>query len=205
MLRMDPAVTFTPKLAQYFGEENIEIIKHADGGKPIRRWDKKWQATGSQNPTEIGDIYDVLMSKVKKQTAGQRYKSVTFVWMQGERDAREGLAEFYEQSFNNVLEQLKTDLGIPQVNFVIGRISDFDMENKRYPDWTKIRKSQKKLANQTVYGSWVDTDTFNDGFNRRGKPLVNDLHYSVTGYHELGLAFANKSILLIERNSKKAN
>lgn len=202
MLRMKPEDTFAPKLAQYFGEENIETVKHADGGKPIRRWDKKWHVTGSQDPNQIGDIYDVLISKVKKQTLGQSFKSVTFVWMQGERDAREGLGDLYEQSFNNILQQLKTDLAVTQINFVIGRISDFDMDNKRYPDWTKLRDVQKELANNTVLGDWVDTDDFNDGLNQRGIKLNNDLHYSVSGYHELGLAFANKSILLVERNGK---
>ena len=200
MLGMDPAETFIPKLAQYFGANKIEVVKHADGGKPIRRWDKKWLATGAQNPNEIGDIYDTLLAKVKKQTAGQRYRSVTLVWMQGERDAREGLGDLYEQAFSNLLEQLKIDLAIDKINFVIGRLSDFDMKNQRYPDWTKIRQVQEQIANNSVSGTWVDTDDFNDGLNRKGKKLINDLHYSVNGYRELGLAFANKAILLVERN-----
>ena len=48
--------------------------------------------------------------------------------------------------------------------------------------------------------AWVDTDDLNDGLNRRGKKIENDLHYSAEGYKELGRRFAREAIGLI-RNS----
>ena len=73
-----------------FGKENVIVIKDAMGGQPIRRWYKNWvpAAGGDPNPKN-GDLYDRLMKKVLPAIEGQKLKSITFVWMQGERDARE--------------------------------------------------------------------------------------------------------------------
>ena len=53
--------------------------------------------------------------------------------MQGERDAREGLADRYIDSFERIITQLQGDLRRKDINIIMGRLSDFDMENKTYP------------------------------------------------------------------------
>lgn len=56
-----------------------------------------------------------------------------------------------------------TGPNLDKINFVIGRISNFDMQNQRYPHWTKIREIQEKLAENDPNGAWVDTDDRNGG------------------------------------------
>ena len=46
--------------------------------------------------------------------------------------------------------------------------------------------------------AWVDTDDLNDGLNRKGKEIKNDLHYSAEGYKILGKRFAEACIRLIK-------
>ena len=48
----------------------------------------------------------------------------------------------------------------------------------------------------------VDTDDLNDGVNRRGKEIRDDLHYSASGYVELGKRFAKESIQLIKDSNE---
>ena len=98
-----------------------------------------------------------------------------------------------------LIVQLKEDLGRDDINFVIGRLSDFDMANEKYPHWTMIRKAQVEVAKSDPRGSWVNTDDLNDGKNKQGEEIKNDLHYSVEGYKILGLRFAEKSIELIKK------
>lgn len=101
--------------------------------------------------------------------------------------------------------QLSQDLNRDDVNFVIGRLSDFDMDNKRYPHyphWTQIRDVQVKVAEDHPRGAWVDTDDLNDGKNRGGKDIKNDLHYSAEGYVIFGERLAEKAIGLIEKNEQ---
>ena len=119
--------------------------------------------------------------------------------MQGEEDARERYGEVYAASLKGLLDQLANDLGRNDINFVIGRISDFDLENREYPHWTLVRKAQVEVAEAYPRGAWVCTDDLNDGLSRKGKEINNDLHYSAEGYRTLGRRFAEKSIDLINK------
>ena len=198
MAGLKPEESFTPTVEKKFGKENVIVVKSALGGQPIRRWDKSWEITAGQNANQIGDLYEVLMKVVKPAIKEQKLSSVTYLWMQGERDAKEKLAGQYEVSFKNMLAQLKTDLNLEELNFVIGRLSDFDMKNAKYPHWTKIRGIQVSLAESSEHAAWVDTDDLNDGKNRKGRTIKDDLHYSVEGYVIFGTRLAEAAIGLIE-------
>jgi hypothetical protein len=199
MAGLRPEESFTPTVQQALGEENAIVVKDAQGGQPIRRWYKGWQSAAGETPDNTGDLYERLMKKVRAAIAGKKPASVTFVWMQGERDAKEKHGEVYGKSFLGLIKQIETDLDRNDVNFVIGRLSDFDMANKRYVHWTMVRDVQVKIADDHPRGAWVDTDDLNDGQNRKGKPIKNDLHYSKDGYVTLGKRFADKAIALVKK------
>ena len=137
------------------------------------------------------------MDKVKEAIKNQTVKSFTFVWMQGERDAREGHGLVYEKSLKALYEQLCTDLNTQNIYFVIGRLSDFDMQNKKYPHWTMIREIQVAFAATDKRFDWIDTDDLNDGLLSNGRKKENGLHMSVEGYHKMGKRFAEKALSLI--------
>ena len=202
MAGLDPNASFTPTVAKEFGEENVIVVKDAKGGEPIHRWYKDWQMEGVEAPRTRGALYDRLMKKVRAAIDHRKLASVTFVWMQGERDAREKFGPVYAESLKGLLNQLSADLSRNDINCVIGRLSDFDMANKRYPHWTMVRDAQVEFAKRTPRCIWVDTDDLNDGMNRRGKPIKDDLHYSAKGYESLGRRFAHKAIDLIQETRR---
>jgi len=207
MAGMKPEESFTPAVEKAFGKDRVLVVKDAHGGQPIRRWHKEWKAADGTRPDKTGDLYDRLMQKVREaiKSTNQSIKTVTFVWMQGERDAKERHGEIYGASLNGLFGQLAADLGRDDLNFVVGRLSDFDMSNQRYPHWTMVRKQQVMLAEKTANCVWVDTDDLNDGKNRRGKTIKNDLHYSADGYVTLGQRFADQAVQLIKsRNDASA-
>ncbi len=199
MVGLDPGVSFTPAVEHAFGKENVIVVKKAQSGAPIRGWYKNYKYPDNRqikDRSKIGHLYDALITEVKAATAGKSYDTVTFVWMQGERDAKEQLAEVYADSFKGVIAQLQKDLRKEKINFVIGRISDFDMQNKKYKHWTKIRGIQVQLADESANGAWVDTDDMN---NKKGQQSVGGgLHYNSRGYKSLGQAFADKAIVLLK-------
>lgn len=199
---LKPEESFTPAVEKSLGKENVVVFKLAVGGQPIRRWDKQWKIEKGDNPNQIGDLYEKLISGVKKAIQGRELTTVTFVWMQGERDARESHANVYAASFHRVLAQLKHDLEFRDINFVVGRLSDFGLKNRSYPDWNPMRKVLVELAEKNPRGAWVDTDDLNDGLNRKGKPIEDDLHYSAKGYVTFGARLAEESLKLIEKHSK---
>jgi len=187
-----PDEAFTPSVEKALGEDKVIVIQDALGGQPIHRWWKQWKTPEGKKPAQSGDLYDRLMGKVKPAIKGQKLASVSFVWMQGERDANMGWGDLYEEALVGLHAQLAKDLGKnpKDMAFIIGRLSDFDLNNKRYRHWTKVRKAQVKVADSSPKFFWVDTDDLNDGKNRRGKDIKNDLHYSAEGYKTLGKRFA---------------
>ncbi len=197
-----PAEAFTPAVARALGNDRVIVIQDAMGGQPIQRWYKGWKSPDGQPPESTGDLYDRLMEKVKPAIKGQTLESVTFIWMQGERDAKMQWGEVYEASLESLYEQFSKDLGRSDVNFVIGRLSDFDLENQKYPHWTMVREIQVKVAKSHPRFAWINTDDLNDGVNRRGKVIANDLHYSAEGYKTLGRRFAKSALKLIQQHSE---
>ena len=90
-----------------------------------------------------GDLYNQLMTKVKAAVGDKKPDSITFVWMQGERDAKEGHGQVYAASLAGLVKQLRDDLGRTDVNFVIGRLSDC---RNGHEGWDQVRKAQVEVA-----------------------------------------------------------
>jgi hypothetical protein len=191
MAGLDPAISFTPTVTQAFADDQVIVVKDASGGQPIRRWYKKWKPASGAAPKADGALYDRLMAKVKAALGNKRPDTVTFVWMQGERDAREKHGEVYAESLRGLLGQLRDDLGRQDILFVIGRLSDFSNGNTRYAHWDLVRQAQVEVAEADPRGAWVDTDDLN-GPN-------NGLHYTRDGYKELGKRFAERAIELVRK------
>lgn len=197
MAGLKPQQAFTPAVAGHFGKDNVIVVHDAQGGQPIRRWFKDWKPEKGEAPAGNGDLYDRMMAKVNAATRGKEIASVTFLWMQGENDARMSHGAVYEASLKGLIRQVSEDLKQEHVNVVIGRLSDFGNEEPAYPHWNMIREIHLKVAEDAEHGAWVDTDDLNDGIMRNGKEVKNDLHYSPEGYLAFGKRLAEAAIKLI--------
>ncbi len=191
-----PEEAFIPAVEKAFGKENVIVIQDAMGGQPIQRWYKDWKDPEGVAPEKTGDLYDRLMSKVKPEIEGRGLASVSFFWMQGERDAKMGWADVYEKSLIGLYQQLSADLERDDMIFVIGRLSDWGVGNPG--GWDQIREIQVKVADSDEKFAWVNTDDLNDGQNRKGKEIKDDLHYSGEGYKIFGERMAAEAIKRIK-------
>ena len=203
MARFKPEKVFQSVVEEEFGKDNIIVIKDAQGGKPINCWYKDWKSAAGEVPDSTGELYDRLMEKVKPAIEGQKLESVTFIWMQGEADAKASAGEVYAASLEGILEQLRSDLEYEDINVVCGRLSDFGMDNKKCPHWTMVRDEQVAFADSSPRYDWIDTDDLNDGEDSKGRTRPNALHYSIVGYDILGQRYAEKSIALVKNNREK--
>lgn len=193
MAGLKPEVSFTPTVQKAFGKEHVLVVKDARGGQPIRRWYKQWKPAKGDKPTADGVLYDNLMKKVNAAVGKRKPTTVTFVWMQGERDAKELHGEVYAKSMAGLIKQLSADLGRDDVGFVIGRLSDCNNGNKK-THWDMVREAQVKVAEASPRGAWVDTDDLNGP--------KDGLHYTKEGYAELGKRFAEAAIKLAKESGK---
>jgi hypothetical protein len=217
MVGLDPDISFTPAMKKAFPGDEIVVIKDAMGGQPIKRWYKQWQPANSglpaaadpparknarpagaakgkkqpaAKPTANGDLYARLMSKVRPAINGKKIDSVSFVWMQGERDVKDGQSAVYADSLRGLIKQLRDDLNRPDMTVVIGRLSD---QYVGKPHGDAVRNAQVEVAKEDKLADWVDTDDLNGP--------KNAVHYTKDGYATLGERFAQKTIELLNKST----
>lgn len=201
MAGLDPNVSFTPTVSKALQGDKVIVVKSAQGGQPMHRWYKQWKSPDGKPVKPIGDLYDVMMKKVEQAVGDAQPDTVTFIWMQGERDARMGWGGVYAAALRGLIDQLSADLKRDDVNFVIGRLSDFSNGNAKYRHWDEVRAAQVKVAEASPRGAWVNTDDLNDKENdQRGK--WDDLHLTKDGYKTLGERFADKALALLKKEKK---
>ena len=204
MAGMDPKTGFLPEAKKLFGVEEVVYIKVAKGGQPICRWVKEWTDIAKEKGIKarhrerilkgqgvlfyqpILDQYKELREKHAKPT------SVTFCWMQGERDANGGVDAAYKDALELLIAKLRRDLKRPDMNIVIGRIGDYALDR---PSCVAVRKAQREIVKEDPRGAWVDVDDLN---NKEVKGKIQSVvHYTKEGYQILGQRFARQGYALV--------
>lgn len=204
MAGMNPKAGFEQEAAKQFPDAEVPYIKVAQGGRPIRLWVEQWNEIAKKHDLKSTSDGTVYYEPILKQFRAIIEKhpqpaSVTFCWMQGERDAREKLSAAYEDALGTLIANLRRDLKQPEMNFVIGRLSDFGTD----AEWEAVRRAQVSLAMKDPRGAWVDCDDLNDK-EKNGKTR-NDLHYTKAGYELLGRRYVRQAKALIESRKPAAN
>lgn len=199
MAGMNPKTGFEPEAKALFLDAEVVYFKVSRGGQPIRLWLDEWNDIAKKHElttTVKETVYykPILAEYAKLIEKHPKPASVTFCWMQGERDAREKLSAAYYDALKQLVTNLRRDLKQPKMNFVIGRLSDFGKPD--YTDWQNVRKAQVKLAEEDEHGAWVDCDDLNDK-EKAGKK-TDDLHYTKEGYELLGRRYARQAKALID-------
>jgi hypothetical protein len=213
MAGMNPKLGFEPEAAAVFPDADVAYIKVAVGGQPIRFWVTEWDEIARQHgidPVKAraadkvkGTIYyqqilDQFAALLKKHPEPA---SVTFCWMQGERDARSNLDAAYGDALKQLIANLRRDLKQPNMNFVIGRLSDFGKDDDA--PWQAVRQAQVDLAKGDPRGAWVDCDDLNN--KEKNGVATNDLHYTQEGYELLGRRYVRQAKSLVEGQKPSDN
>lgn len=206
MAGMDPKLGFEPEAEALFPDSEVVTIKVARGGQPIRFWVAEWNEIAGKHGIDVeaaragdnnpGTIYYEPILKQYRELLEEHPQpaSVTFCWMQGERDARTQLSAAYEDALRQLISNLRRDLEQPEMNFVIGRLSDFGGEEDTH--WQQVREAQVQVARDDDNGSWVDCDDLNNKVNDNGQER-DDLHYTKEGYELLGRRYVRQGLALI--------
>jgi len=210
MAGMNPKLGFEPEAKKLFPAADVVYFKVARGGQPIRLWLSEWDALAEKHQlkTRRGqlkpqqDYYQQILSQYQKLLAKHpEPSSVTFCWMQGERDAKEKLSAAYGEALSQLIANLRRDLKQPKMHFVIGRLSDFGKPDNEH--WQTVRKMQVSVAQDDDHGAWVDCDDLNN--KTKNGVERDDLHYTQAGYELLGRRYARQIKLLIDAQPPAAN
>lgn len=187
---------FTGAATEALGKDQVTIVRSMRSGRGIRYWLKDYELPEEHElhgklTAGNGEEYPKLLQAVKDAGDARAFKTVTFIWMQGESDASRDLSVAYEKSFSALLTNLKSDLGIEKIHFVIGRISDHGLHGKNQDAWKRMREVQIKIAESNELGAWIDTDDLNGGDEKNPH---GELHYPAEQYPKLGERFGKKAL-----------
>ncbi|MGB0585950.1 MAG: sulfatase-like hydrolase/transferase [Limisphaerales bacterium] len=215
MARMNPNAGFMPEAKKLFKDEEVVYIKVSKGSQPICRWLEEWQEIAKENGLDEKHIqrihkgwkvalYQPILDKYKEMLKKHpRLTSVTFCWMQGESDAQARAEAAYKDALKLLITKLRRDLGRPDMNIVIGRISDYGIDNPE-SGCVAIRKIQREIVSEDASSAWVDVDDLNN-IEVDGK-MKNDVHYKrPEGYVVLGERFARQGYALIKGKKTAKN
>lgn len=205
MAGMKPEAGFVPEANKLFGDGDVVYVKVSQGGQPIRLWVESWNEIATKHGlTTMSDgtkYYKPILDQVAAKLNGRTPTTITFCWMQGERDAKEKLHAAYEDAMKQLISDLRRDLKHPEMYFVIGRISDYGKPDDK--EWQLVRDTQVKVAEDDPRGAWVDCDDLND--KTKGAKTMNDLHYTAEGYTVLGERFARQAKLMVDGTKPAAD
>ncbi len=193
---------FQNTVEQALGKERVVVTVSGSPGQPIKMWDKGWkppEGMKDNNPSRNGMLYKRMMDPIKKVLGDRKPASVTFIWMQGEADAGRSWSGVYEKSFNVILDKIKADLDIKNINFVVGRINEYYL---RGPHGKQMRDLLVKIGDEYPNGAWINTDDLNHGVNGAGDFSFNDGHFPDSGYVVMAQRFVKKACLLLDPNIK---
>ena len=179
-----PMVYFTDAIDEEIGTNHTVMIKYAVGGMPIAQWDQ----------TQVGIIYNTLMTLVNNALAeyeGRDITSITFVWAQGATDAMYNRMDTYQQSFDQLLYQLRRDLDWQDIRLVIARTVDFNLTEP----FLELRAIQEHIGDTYQNATWINVDDLNG--------VYNTMHLPYASYNILARRYADYIIeaICIERNN----
>lgn len=168
-----PEIGFGWVMGEHF-ENQVLLIKFGPGGTSLA---SNWRPPGAGG--KVGEEYEKMIRSVKQQLenlkvdfpgyAGQGYEIVGFGWHQGWQDGlNDTMANEYESNLAHFIRDVRKDLGVPKLPFVIGG-SGFGGREQKIARRLKIMESQEAVAKYAEFKgnvSYVETrDMYRDEAN----------------------------------------
>ncbi len=194
--------SFKKSIEQALGKDRVLVVHKGYPGQPIKLWHKDWkppEGMKDNDPARNGMLYDRMMVTTRKAIEDRKPASVTFIWMQGEADGGRAWSGVYEKSFMAILDRIKSDLDVKNINFVVGRINEFYLRGRH---GKQMRDLLVKIGDENPNGAWINTDDLNHGVNDAGDFSFEDGHFPEAGYIVMGQRFAKQACLLLDPKMK---
>jgi len=181
----------------------VLLVKSAKGGTTLYK-DWRTPSAVARLGGQVGPLYTGMMrffhtvlDNLDDQCppwSGRGFEIAGFVWFQGENDTcgkadktdpKSGYWNFYEDNLRDLINDVRRELGVPDLPVVIIQINDsgcweaqgfqVDGKNVRVPSGPVLRAAQRKVAESTPGCTWVKTLDLHEGY-----------HYDSASHVEIG-------------------
>ncbi len=144
--KFGPEISFAEEISKAYPNETIGIIKSSFGGTGILAWSPNWtkEQADRSNDGMKGDLYKVLIEKIKAAQKEADIEIVGFLWQQGGKDMKKiALGKEYFDNLKSLIEGLRKDLNLPNLPMFIGcSVSKEMMKNVDKAQIEEIKKSR---------------------------------------------------------------
>lgn len=180
VLGVGPGFAFGKVMAEKNSEATIGLIPCAFGGTPLSRWQKG------------GDLYSNAVRRAKLAMKDGTIKGV--LWHQGENDSgNRKTAETYARRLDQMIRDLRAELGAPKLPFVAGQLGEFLLTrtNKDIACVKLVNEAIAELPSRVPHTGCAQAM----GLTHKG----DQVHFDAASERELGRRFAAEMIRLQQR------
>ncbi len=169
-----PGKSFALALVEQDTSIVIGLVPAACGGSPI----DTWQPGGYHDQTK-SHPYDDAIKRARLAMLDGHLEGI--LWHQGESDCEPLLAGSYKTKLISLISRFRTDLGYPELPFLIGQMGQF--ETNPWDDFKKtVNQAHKDAAKEVVNAAFVKSD----GLSCRS----DNVHFNTQSARELGKRYA---------------
>lgn len=174
---MGMGMTFAREMIKQDESIKIGLIPCAFNGSPLSRWQRKG-----------GDLYAQAMKKAKLAMEKGVIKGI--LWHQGESDSNGRLADTYTERFQQMVKDVRAELGNENIPVVVGQVGTFFAE--RRPTAKKINECHAKVSETVPLSACASSEGLTDRgdrchfdnkslreFGRRYAKLMQELQKSI--------------------------
>ena len=152
----------------------VGIIPCAFGGSGQRNW----------QPGQ--GLFDNAVSCAKIAMRGSQLKCV--LWHQGEDDCADKYYPHYYDNFQNVKNTLRSELGMPELPFILGGLGDFLANVEAYTNYPRVNEALQKIAADDPFCTFVPSTGLTSN--------PDNVHFNTNSLHEFGLRYYNAFVEL---------
>jgi hypothetical protein len=158
----------------------ILFVKSCTGGTTLHH-DWRPPSAVKRAGGEIGPLYTRMMRRWHNVLANldlhvpdgseRGFEVAGFVWFQGENDccrkddSGTGYWEFYEENLEDLLRDVRSDLGVPELPVLVVQINDGCWDGLPGRGGTVLRPVQQKVAEADPHATWIKTCDLNQGYH----------------------------------------
>lgn len=178
--RLSISYTFSRKVADYTGRQ-IGVVHNARGATGITQWQKNYQGEDDFN------LYEEAVKRAKIALAlnpGSKVKGI--IWHQGESDNSKPKSDMYMQRLQQLVQDLRTDLGDSNIAFIAGEVGKW--RNRGLGVNPVIRQVKENIP----HSEWVSSDGLTSLNLEK-----NDPHFDTYSQRTFGGRYADKALDLI--------
>jgi hypothetical protein len=144
--------TFAAIVAEKNPGDSIGLIPAAAGGSPISTW-----VPGAYHDQTKSHPYDDALKRAKLAMEKGTLKAI--LWHQGESDSNKHSAASYEKRLGELINRFRTDLGQPELPFIIGQLGVFPGKESN-PNRDTVNNAFESLSKKMDHVAYVSSEGF---------------------------------------------